>query len=54
MPRRVCFQNDMTARLMNRFIALVFAQTLHQFRTRKIPWQFHAVRSGKGETFIPH
>jgi hypothetical protein len=54
IPRRFSLQNDMTARLMNCFIAPVFAKTLHQFRTREIPWQFHAGRSGKGETLIPH
>ena len=54
MSRRLCFKNDMTARLMNRFVSPVLAQALHKISARQIPWQFHGEYSGESKTLVPH
>ena len=54
MSRRLCFQNDVTARLMNSFVSPVLAQALHKISARQIPWQFHGEYSGESKTFVPH
>ena len=54
MSRRLCFKNDVTARLMNRFVSPVLAQALHKISARQIPWQFHGEYSGESKTLVPH
>ena len=54
MSRRLCFKNDVTARLMNRFVSPVLAQALHKIGARQIPWQFHGKYSGESKTLVPH
>ena len=54
MCRQPCFKNDVTARLMNRFVSPMLAQTLHKISARQIPWQFHGEQSGECKAFVPH